>query len=519
MSVVGKPIKREGQGLARGHDNVERLRRDLSKVLHFPLGSHHLDLYLSALTEHNPFYPTEEIQDWLTSLNEKQLFNVERIPFRDLRKWRFHPETGDLEHESGGFFAIRGLHVKTNAGNVSEWTQPIIHQPEIGVLGIIAKRINGVLYLLLQAKAEPGNLNTYQLSPTVQATRSNYLCLHGGKPTRYLEYFLDPSRAVTLIDQLQSEQGARFYCKRNRNIIVRVPDDEEISLGPNHRWVSIGQLLKLMRLHNTVNMDTRSVISHVSYAPEHVTSLAAVDRDSLRDCLARSPLVADDVHPMAADLMMSAHATSPSLMDSDQLIARITREKFRTELDVKMVPLKSVRGWNLGADEIAEERGRFFSVIGVRVEADSREVGSWDQPIVRQQNEGIVGLIAKKIDGVLHFLMQLKVESGVMDLMELAPTVQCITGSYSKDHLPPFVEHFLHSSALEAIVDVNQSEEGGRFFEESNRNVVLLAGDDFPVEVPPQYLWMTMRQLKRFIMLNNYLNIETRSLVACVPWS
>ena len=46
-------------------------------------------------------------------------------------------------------------------------------------MGII-KNVNTNKYLL-QAKVEPGNINKIQISPTVQATRSNYLRIHGGK--------------------------------------------------------------------------------------------------------------------------------------------------------------------------------------------------------------------------------------------------------------------------------------------------------------------------------------------------
>ena len=45
-------------------------------------------------------------------------------------------------------------------------------QNEIGILGII-KNIKTNKYLL-QAKVEPGKINKIQISPTVQATRSNY---------------------------------------------------------------------------------------------------------------------------------------------------------------------------------------------------------------------------------------------------------------------------------------------------------------------------------------------------------
>ena len=116
----------------------------------------------------------------------------------------------------GKFFSIEGVDINTNFGVKANWQQPIIHQPEIGILGIITKKINGVLHFLLQAKIEPGNINFVQLSPTLQATKSNYSQVHGGNKPAYLEYFTGSLnvKTVVLIDQLQSEQGARFLMKR-----------------------------------------------------------------------------------------------------------------------------------------------------------------------------------------------------------------------------------------------------------------------------------------------------------------
>lgn len=94
----------------------------------------------------------------------------------------------------------------------------------------------------MQAKIEPGNLNIVQLSPTLQATRSNYTRVHGGKSPNYLEYFNGEKEVYVLVDQLQSEQGARFLHKRNRNIIVEINEDEEISVKDGFIWVSLGQI-------------------------------------------------------------------------------------------------------------------------------------------------------------------------------------------------------------------------------------------------------------------------------------
>mgnify|MGYP000674128209 CR=1 FL=1 len=88
----------------------------------------------------------------------------------------------------------------------------------------------------MQAKIEPGNLNIVQLSPTLQATRSNYTRVHGGKSPNYLEYFNGEKEVYVLVDQLQSEQGARFLHKRNRNIIVEINEDEEISVKDGFIW-------------------------------------------------------------------------------------------------------------------------------------------------------------------------------------------------------------------------------------------------------------------------------------------
>ena len=173
----------------------------------------------SLLTTENPFNSTDEVVTWIERRNREVVVQVDEVPFASLRGWHFDEATGNLVHNSGKFFSIVGIDVRTNTGCEQRWTQPIINQPEVGYLGIICKEFDGVLYFLLQAKIEPGNVNCVQLSPTLQATRSNYTQVHGGKKPAYLEYFQNAKPNQIILDQLQSEQGARFLRKRNRNII------------------------------------------------------------------------------------------------------------------------------------------------------------------------------------------------------------------------------------------------------------------------------------------------------------
>lgn len=506
-------------------NEVDRLSKNLQKILYFDNRSKNLDFYISALTKYNPFYSTEEIEQWLKDLNSTQYFDVKQIPLKELDKWQFDQVTGDLKHESGGFFSIRGLRVKSNMGSISElsrmrltseWSQPIIYQPEIGILGIVTKKINGILYFLIQAKAEPGNINTYQLSPTVQATRSNYTRLHGGKPTPYLEYFFDGEKGRVLIDQLQSEQGARFFRKRNRNMIIEVPDNEKLEVKSNFRWLTLGQIQQLAQKNNIVNMDTRSIISEINFAPEKVTSVLSISSSKLKKILEQSSIITQPIDEFAFKLALSSHPNSKPLHTMEEVLQKVTEEKFKCILESNLIPLNQVERWKRTKHEIFHESQKYFSIIGVRIQASNREVSSWDQPIIKQKDSGIVGFITKEINGLLHFLVQLKMESGVMDLLELAPTVQCITDNYNPDDMPPFTDKFLNRRGFATIVDAHQSEEGGRFFQESNQNIVMLAKDTLPIKESSFYIWLSLGQLKELIKFNNFVNVEARSLLACL---
>ena len=197
----------------------------------------------SLLTTDNPINSTESLRQWIEQRNREVQVDVKLIPFSEMTGW-YVDEDGSLRHNSGRFFTIQGIHVETDYGTKHAWDQPIINQPEIGYLGILTKEINGTLYFLMQAKIEPGNVNCVQISPTLQATKSNYTQVHKGKKPAYLDYFVNVKPENVLLDQLQSEQGARFLRKRNRNIIIKV--DEDVEVLPDFRWMTLGQIKEFM---------------------------------------------------------------------------------------------------------------------------------------------------------------------------------------------------------------------------------------------------------------------------------
>ncbi|MBI5741727.1 MAG: NDP-hexose 2,3-dehydratase family protein [Nitrospirae bacterium] len=462
----------------------------------------------SALTEENAFMTTRDCLQWLEHRRKQTHVQIEQIPFAKLRKWYFDKDTGNLRHESGRFFSIEGAHVKTNYGFVSEWSQPIINQPEIGILGIITREINGILYFLMQAKIEPGNINYVQLSPTLQATKSNYTKIHKGASPEYLEYFTDSSKSRVLSDQLQSEQGARFLKKRNRNIIVEI--DDNILLKDNFCWLTLGQIIRLMEYDNVVNMDTRTVISGIQFGslcPEQI------------ELYIKSDFHRKEHTMFQPDILTSMFDNTSARNTIDDIISWITGLKTRYELNVENVPLNSVREWQKDDYAIHHKTKNFFSVIAVLVEIENREVASWTQPLIRAAQEGIISFLMKKFSGVSHFLVQAKLEAGNFDILEMAPTVQCITGNYRNapsDKRPPFLDYVLNAREDQIKYSTYQSEEGGRFYREQNRNLIIEVDDSFPAAVPDNYIWMTLNQLKQFIKYNNYLNIQARTLLSAI---
>lgn len=201
------------------------------------------------------------VDRWLKERLRSATLRSRMIALNSLEQWRFDEATGDICHETGRFFSVLGLsvrHRRTEGELV--WDQPVIDQPEIGILGILAKKVSGVLHFCLQAKEEPGNIHSVQLSPTVQATYSNYGRVHGGTLPPLVEYFLHPPAERILFAKLQTEDGGRFLFKSNRNMIVLAPED--VSLPPEgFIWLTLRQISNLLQRDNVINACTRSVLA------------------------------------------------------------------------------------------------------------------------------------------------------------------------------------------------------------------------------------------------------------------
>jgi len=395
----------------------------------------------------------EDFTQWWDWRRDAHRFTVRPIPFAELDEWRFDPVTGDLGHRSGRFFTVCGARGGTRV-------RPIIHQPEIGVLGILLRRIGGVPHCLLQAKMEPGNVNTVQLSPTVQATRSNYTRVHHGSPVRYLEYFQRPGRV--LVDTLQSEHGAWFHRKRNRNMVVEV--DEDVPAHDDFRWVPLTEVGALLTVPNLVNMDARTVLA----------------------CL----LARDAPEPDPA------------------LLRWLTDAKTRHDRDVDLVGLGTVPDLERSGTELRHADGS--AVLAVAVSAPNREATAWTQPLLAPPAPGVVAFLARTRGGRTELLVRARPEIGCRDVVELGPTVQTGTGL---DEPLLALTVALAGEPARTWYDTVLSEEGGRLWHAESRYLVVDAGD-LVVEAGPDFHWAGLAELTGLLRHGYYLNVQARSLLA-----
>ena len=473
-------------------------------------GAERFEFLNSLLTPENEFQDLNQFYSWYEDKIRNNKFVVEEIPFSQLNNWYFELETKNLRHSSGKFFSIEGINVTTNFGHKKKWEQPIIIQPEIGILGIITKVFDGIRYFLMQAKMEPGNVNIVQLSPTVQATKSNYTKVHNGKLPKYLEYFNDFSKSKILVDQLQTEQGGRFLKKRNRNIVVEVLDD--IKVDDDFIWLTLRQIKTLLRTDNLVNMDSRSVLGTIPIIQVENDNdfTSSSDYSYCRNTI-------EGLNPFAVEILESAVSGDRSSMSFTQAISWITEMKTKYELHVTRIPLCNTLSWSFTDSEIKHDSGSYFSVVAVKVHAFNREVINWTQPLLKELSIGLIGYLVKRINGVLHFLVQAKVEPGSFDIIDLSPTVSCsdylrVIKSAEK---PLFLEYFENPATENILLSTIQSEEGGRFFHFQNRNMIIKIDDNDLHDLPDNYKWLTLSQLMKLTRFG-LLNVESRSLISSI---
>ncbi|NVJ69607.1 MAG: NDP-hexose 2,3-dehydratase family protein [Alphaproteobacteria bacterium] len=426
---------------------------------------------------------------WLNERRASSKLQNKRIKFSDSREWSF--DEGRLRHKTGGFFSIEGVVCQSLDPLLSGRQQPIINQPEIGILGFLVCETDGEFEWLVQAKGEPGNTHAIQLAPSVQATYSNYMRRHGGAATYYLNHFLCVKELMS--DSLQSEQGTRFLRKFNRNAVSLVSEKLPLETE-NYRWLESGCIREALGADYVINTDARSVITTAPWR-----------------------LVADGKAPFtgvkATTFLNGKLAQSYVEEASLEVVAKMhdwLRQR-RQELDLRIhqCSLADIQGWSLEDDcVVANDSNRELAVEHYRVEAPGRERSQWDQPLVRSPQIDEVVLICQEREGVLRFLLRPAYEIGLTGGVEIGP-------SYKKDgHVPEWLAPLVERGVGRDLISVQQSDEGGRFMESQCLYKLVYLEPNHEIKDKEDNFWVTASELELICRSEKLLTNEARSVVS-----
>ena len=416
---------------------------------------------------------SQKIKNWLKKEKKQHLIKVNITKLSSLKNWDFTNKA--ISHKSGRFFKIVGLKIYTNFFK-KNWDQPIIIQNEIGILGIIKNKITKKY--LLQAKVEPGNKNKLQLSPTVQATKSNYSQVHGGKKVPYLKFFLKLDKKNI---EDQSEQGFRYLNKFNSNIIITVK--KKINLLPGFFWFSIEDLNHLIKKKNILNMDTISVFS--SFIKK-----STIDKP---------------------------------LNSTKKIKGIIFKNDKKFFMKKKIIPLVSLKDWKLSFNEITHKYKKHFSIIGAKIKTNKREIHEWHQPLIKGKKLALAGFLIKEINNTNHYLCRYTMKPGLnKSVISCTVNTSEINTYINNNNLTTFQkkiinEYFFNQDKVKnkLLYDNIISDEGGRFYHCEIRNIVILLNENINIKLPTTYFWVSQNQMIGMIK-DKRVDIETRLLFGCI---
>ena len=414
---------------------------------------------------------SQKIKNWLKKQKKKHKLKIKVIKLKDIDKWKI--DNSKIYHKTKNFFKIVGIKVLTNF-NKKNWDQPMIVQNEVGILGII-KNTKTNKYLL-QSKVEPGNINKLQLAPTVQATKSNYSRVHGGKKVPYINYFLKSKKTIP---SLQSEQGFRYLNKFNSNILLKT--SKFIEIKPEFYWFNKNEIKELIKIRNIINMDTLSVFS---------SFMTKVKKDYPINSIRK---IYDWV--------------------------KINNKKFF--MKTKIVDLIKLKDWTYNSTKIEHKKKKHFSIIGINASTNKREIKNWSQPIIKGKEMAFAGFIKAKFNNIEHYLCRYILKPGLKSGVISCTVNTSDINNYSKNHTlnineKYFIKKYFFSqySKKNIIYDNILSDEGGRFYQCQIRYMIskLLYPDS--IKIPNNYIWISHNQIVDMIK-DQKLDIEARLLFVC----
>ena len=184
----------------------------------------------------------------------------------------------------------------------------------------------------------------------------------------------------------------------------------------------------------------------------------------------------------------------------------------------KIINLNLIKDWNLNKKKISHKTNNYFSVIGIKVKTNKREVTEWNQPIIMGSKMAFVGYLIKKFKNTNHYLCRYILKPGSkMATYTCSVNTSKFKGYKKNKDLTNFQKkliskYFINSKNV--LYDNILSEEGGRFFRCQIRYMIVEIESNVLNKIPNNLIWLSHNQIVDLIKKKR-LDIESRLLFAC----
>lgn len=226
--------------------------------------------------------------------------------------------------------------------------------------------------------------------------------------------------------------------------------------------------------------------------------------------------VTGEVETAASQLSQIIVAQDKS--DIEHVLTWLQEKRAQHPKVVEEIGIKSLDKWKTDPEtgNVVHESGSFFQLVGIRVTgAKDREVLSWTQPIMKQHECGILGILCKKIDSIMHYLLWAKFEPGSLINPQLSPTLQATYSNLQRFHggkKPRYAEYFENEGKGKILVNVEHVEDPSRFYLKTNRCMIVEIPENEEIEVPEDFIWLTLPQIKKLLKIDLVVNALARAV-------
>jgi oxidase EvaA len=205
--------------------------------------------------------------------------------------------------------------------------------------------------------------------------------------------------------------------------------------------------------------------------------------------------------------------------DVTEVLAWLEEKRRTTDLKVTQIPVKEIDRWHIHEEtgDISHDSGRFFQIVGVKTEgARDREVIAWSQPIMKQEECGMLGIICQVRNGARHYLLWAKYEPGSIVKHQLSPGIQATLSNLDRVHggkKPMFAEYFEEGTTKSKVIfSVEHVEDPGRFYLKTNKCVLVEVPEDEDVKITDDFIWLTLPQIKKLLKMDRVVNSFARAI-------